>query len=110
MGPTAGQQILDKIDGIANAVGQKDFDALCAAAQTASVLMANLAKWFEVLGRMKRDDLHRLVDQMSLEKQETALKQLSDLERYLPVFGTSLLAVAKIFPKPRGGRPPIFED
>ncbi len=110
MAPTTSQCILDKIDGIANAVGQKDFDALCVAAQKASVLTSNLAKWFEVLGRMKRADLNRLVDQLPLEKQETVLRQLGDLERYLPVFGATLIAVAKIFPQPRGGRPPSFED
>lgn len=103
-------KISQEIDGILEAVGQRDYGAFRQIMRQASNLLANLGQWSEKVASLSRDDLAAFVEQESLPEQERILRLLTGLRKSLPKFGTALVKAAQIFPPDRGGRPGSFED
>ena len=107
MGTETSHRIVQYINEILAAVGQKDFDALRATAHKASVLLANLAERTELVATISNKDLAALIEQ---PEQERKVRLLVGLKEYLPEIGKALIRAAQTFPQPHGGRPARFKD
>src|SRR5579863_6437763 len=105
------QKILDKIDELIAAIGQKDYDAFRATMQRASVLFGNFARFSEQFAAISREQLAALVDKTPEVEQEHQLRLLCELHDFLPALGALLMEGAtRVFPRSQGGRPSAFKD
>jgi hypothetical protein len=99
------QAISACIDEILAALGQEDYETFRARIASGSVLLSNLGKWSSAAAALNYEEVVALVDSRSDDDQERILRLLSGLRQYLPMIGLALIAAARIFPQPEGGRP-----
>lgn len=103
-------RILNEIDGILAAIGQRDYEAFRGTMQKASTLANNLGRHFGDAASMSKDDVATLVHQKPQAEQERILRLLIGLRGELPKIAHLLIKAAQFFPPDRGGRPKSFED
>jgi hypothetical protein len=110
LGTETRQKILECIDEIVTAMGQTDYEHFRAIVARAPTLLTNLARWSEVFGALRREDLISLIDRSEPAEQERMFQLMLGLREYLPMFGVALGQAAEMFPKSPGGHPSRLQD
>ena len=111
MGTETTRRILEKIDEILAAIGQRDRETFRDTMRRGSVLLTNLGACCTTIGDMNDNDWQRLVGRLQDSEQEQALKMLTELQSsFLPAAAKALIDYAQTLPQSQGGRPRSFKD
>lgn len=102
--------ILETIDRISTALGQKSFGELRANVGKVAVLLANLGTYAAVLAAMPDDAIKGHVNSLEGNEREQVLRILLDLEAYLPRVRKELIERLEKMAPSQGGRPPVLKD